>query len=57
MTNRITEGNLFLHQRSGLKENNYDMVTGKIESKKWECWLRKCCEVFKRKPPSSTVRL
>lgn len=31
MTNRITEGRLFLHQRSGLKENNYDTVTGKIE--------------------------
>lgn len=31
MTNRITEGRLFLHQRSGLKENNYDTVTGKID--------------------------
>lgn len=31
MTNRITEGRLFLHQRSGLKGNNYDTVTGKIE--------------------------
>lgn len=25
------EGRLFLHQRSGLKENNYDTVTGNIE--------------------------
>lgn len=31
MTNRITGGRLFLHQRSGLKENNHDNVTGKIE--------------------------
>lgn len=31
MTNRITEGRLFLHQRSGLKENNYDTVTGNTE--------------------------